>query len=93
MSECRNRCWRPYLDCCRLRDLEGERFHAIDDAVDWLKRHRKEVLVGTTVVIAGVAFVVIVAGTGGGVLLLAPAVLLASGPDSLEPHTAAAKPW
>jgi hypothetical protein len=92
LSECRNRCWRPYLDCCRLRDLEGERFHAIDDAVDWLKRHRTEVLVGTSIVIAGVAFVVIVDGTGGGILVLAPAVLLASGQDSLAPHTAAAKP-
>jgi hypothetical protein len=91
-AECRNRCWRPYLDCCRLRDLEGEEFRAIDDAVDWLKRHRREVLVGTTVVIAGVAFVAVVAGTGGAALILMPAVLLTSSAALSEPHLAAAQP-
>jgi hypothetical protein len=53
-------------------------FPAVDSAVDWLKRHQRELLVGTIVVIAGVAFVVVVAGSGGGALVLAPAVLLVS---------------
>jgi hypothetical protein len=91
-AECRNRCWRPYLDCCRLRDLEGEEFRAIDDAVDWLKRHRREVLVGTSIVIAGVTFVVVVAGTGGAALVLMPAVLLTSSEISPESRLAAAQP-
>lgn len=53
-------------------------FPAVDSAVHWLKRNHREILVGTVVVIAGVTFVVVVAGTGGAVLILAPAVLLAS---------------
>jgi hypothetical protein len=44
-----------------------------------LKEHREEVLVGTVVVIAGVAFIVAVVGSGGLALVLVPAVLLASG--------------
>ena len=49
-----------------------------EKAVDWLKRYRKEVLVGTVVVIAGVAFVVAVVGSGGAAMVLVPAVLLVS---------------
>ncbi|WNG62914.1 hypothetical protein F0U59_34100 [Archangium gephyra] len=45
-------------------------------AVDWLRQHHRELLVGTVVVIAGVAFVVV--GSGGGALVLAPFMLLAS---------------
>ncbi|HYH96422.1 hypothetical protein [Hyalangium sp.] len=64
----------------------------MDDAVDWLKQHRKEVLVGTVVAIAGVAFVVIVVGTGGAALILAPAVLLVSSDVSSELPPMAVKP-
>jgi len=80
---CRDRCRPAYNDCSRLRDLaEARSFPLIDDAVDWLKRHRKELQVGTVVVVAGVAFVVIVAGSGGTALILAPAVLLVSAEDA-----------
>jgi hypothetical protein len=80
---CRERCMPAYQDCCKLKDLaEAGRlrvnFPAVDSAVDWLKRHQRELLVGTLVVIAGVTFVVVVAGSGGGALVLAPAVLLVS---------------
>ena len=54
--ECRSRCQKPYDDCCRLRELESKEFRSIHEAVDWLKRYRTEVLVGTSVVIAGVVF-------------------------------------
>jgi hypothetical protein len=64
----------------------------MDDAVDWLQRHRKEVLVGTVVVIAGVAFVVLVVRTGGAALVLAPAVLLVSSEVSSERPIAVVKP-
>lgn len=76
---CQGRCRQAYLDCCRLREQSGTlKFQAADDAVAWLKRHREEILVGTVVVIAGVAFAVAVAGSGGAALLLVPAVMLAS---------------
>jgi hypothetical protein len=80
---CRKKCMPAYLDCCRLREASetGTKrisFPTVDGAVDWLKRHRREILVGTVVVIAGVAFVAVVAGSGGAALVLAPAVLLAS---------------
>jgi hypothetical protein len=42
---------------------------------DWLKRHHQSILVGSVVVIAGVAFVAVSAGAG--LVVLAPAVLLA----------------
>ncbi|HLL06999.1 MAG TPA: hypothetical protein VK539_40865 [Myxococcaceae bacterium] len=76
---CDGKCRPAYLDCCRLREqAEARSFQFAEDAVDWLKQHRKEVLAGTVVIIAGVAFVVIGVGTGGAALILAPAVLLAS---------------
>lgn len=90
---CRERCRPAYNDCSRLRDLaEARRFPVIDDAVDWLKRHRKELEVGTVVVVAGVAFVVIVAGSGGTALILAPAVLLVSAEASAPALDAVAQP-
>jgi hypothetical protein len=82
---CDGRCRPAYLDCCRLQEqAEGRNFKSVEDAVDWLKQHRKEVLAGTIVVIAGVAFVVIGVGTGGAALILAPAILLASSDVSSE---------
>jgi len=52
-------------------------FQAIAPAIDWLEEHHTELLVGTVVVIAGVAFTVVVADSGGGALALAPLVLFA----------------
>ena len=75
---CNERCNRYYNDCCRLRDLETQKFTAVDPALDWLKRNRRAILVGTVVVIAGVVFVVVSGGAG--LLVLAPAVLVASSP-------------
>jgi hypothetical protein len=48
----------------------------VSGAIEWLKEHRTELLVGTVVVIAGVVFVVASAGTG--LLVLAPLALMAS---------------
>ena len=73
---CNRRCMQPYLDCSKLQELRPQEFTAIDNAVDGLKRHRKSILVGSVVVIAGVVFVVVSAGAG--LLVLAPAVLVAS---------------
>jgi hypothetical protein len=51
-------------------------FDAIDPAVDWIKKHREEILVGTVIIIAGVAFAAAVAASAGGALILVPVVLL-----------------
>jgi hypothetical protein len=72
-----------YLDCCERKELAEAgklrvSFAVVESAVDWLKQHHREVLVGTIVVIAGVAFVAVAVGSGGGSLVLAPFVLLAS---------------
>jgi hypothetical protein len=67
-------------------------FPVTDKAVDWLKRHREELLAGTVVVIAGVTFIVIVAGSAGTALVLAPAVLLASAEASPTPYATAEEP-
>jgi hypothetical protein len=67
--------WRPVegfdLSLERLRPQE---FTVVDGAVDWLKRHRTSILVGSIIVIAGVTFVVVSAGAG--VVVLAPVVLM-----------------
>jgi hypothetical protein len=75
-SYCWEKCKQPYLDCEKLQELQPQEFTAIDPALDWLKRNRKTVLVGSLVVIAGVVFVVVSGGAG--LLVLAPALLMAS---------------
>lgn len=73
---CRGECQQAYDDCLELERLRPQEFTAVDGAIHWLKRHRTSVLVGSVIVIAGVAFVVISAGAG--LLVLAPVVLVAS---------------
>ncbi|HYO68064.1 MAG TPA: hypothetical protein VEU33_18500 [Archangium sp.] len=75
---CNKKCLQPYNDCCRLRELEAQRFETMGPAVEWAKQHRKQILTGTLIIIAGVAFV---AFGGPGILILAPAsaLLLTSG--------------
>lgn len=51
---------------------------------------REEVLVGSVVVIAGVAFIAVSAGAGA--LVLVPTVLMASASSSDEPVTAQVSP-
>ena len=58
-------------------------FDETESAVDWLKNHREEIAVGTTIVIAGVAFVAAVAASGGGALVLVPLVFLTESPAEL----------
>ncbi len=55
---------------------DAAEFDAIEPAVDWIKNHREEILVGTVIVIAGVAFTVVVAASAGGALILVPVVFL-----------------
>jgi hypothetical protein len=94
-EHCIRKCMQPYLDCNRLKEMaEGRavKFHAIDEAVDWVKRNSGKLLAGTVIVIAGVAFVVVVGASGGGVLLLAPVVILASSSAVADPRSLAVSP-
>lgn len=90
---CHNKCLPAYNDCCELRErAEALKFTAADNAVLWLKQHHEELLVGTVVVITGVAFVVTVAGSGGTALVLVPALLLVSSETPIVPQLAQVKP-
>jgi hypothetical protein len=94
-EHCVGVCRPAYLDCNRLKEQaerEVVRFHAIDEAVDWAKRNSGKLLAGTVIVIAGVAFVVVVGASGGAVLLLAPAVVFASSDSATEPRVLAVTP-
>ena len=78
---CPKNCLDAKVDCTKRRGKWYEEyspsFQAIAPAIDWLEEHHTELLVGTVVVIAGVAFAVVVAASGGGALALAPLVLFA----------------
>jgi hypothetical protein len=87
---CRDQCRQAHLDCMELERLRPQEFTAADGAIDWLKRHRKSLLVGSGVIIAGVAFVVVSAGAG--LVILAPAVLLAAPAAPPEPFMAEIAP-
>ena len=73
---CRDECRQAYVDCLELEQLQPQEFSAPGEAIDWLNRHRAAVVVGGIIVIAGVDFVVISAGTG--LLVLAPVLWMAS---------------
>jgi len=83
---CREACWQAYSDCTELQKLQPQEFAAFDGALDWLKRNPKALLVGSIVIIAGVAFVVVSVGVG--LLVLAPITLLASSGSLTEPSIA-----
>jgi len=89
-SYCWEKCKQPYLDCEKMKELQPREFTALDNALDWLKRNRKSVLVGSLVVIAGVVFVVVSAGAG--VVVLAPAVLMVSAAPGTLPQPAGVSP-
>lgn len=92
-EKCREKCRRAYMDCNELRDqAEALKFTAADNAVAWLKQHHEELLVGTVVVIAGVAFVAAVVGSGGTALVLVPAVLMVSSDTPSATQLAQVKP-
>ncbi len=77
---CMDECARE-RDACR-KQLERK----AQEALEFRNvRHKEEVLVGSVVVIAGVAFAVFVCGSGG-CLLLVPVVLVASPDAAAEPY-------
>ncbi len=74
------------MDCLETQKHQALQFPAVDGLMEWLKRHRKDLLVGSVVVIAGVAFVVVSAGAG--LFVLAPVVLVASSETTCDPRLA-----
>jgi hypothetical protein len=87
---CRRECQQAFDDCRELERLKPQEFTAVDGTVDWLKRNHKVILVGSVVIIAGVAFVVVSAGAG--LVILAPAVLLAVPATEHPPYMVGASP-
>jgi hypothetical protein len=69
---CRETCHEEYMECLKATGQHPVEFLETNEAIGWLKEHRKEVLVGAVIVVAGVAFVVVSAGAG--LLVLAPLV-------------------
>jgi hypothetical protein len=93
VETCQRRCRPAYIDCCELREqAEALKFSAADTAIAWLKQHHEELLAGTVVVIAGVAFVAVVVGSGGTALVLVPAILMVSSETPFVPQLAQVKP-
>jgi hypothetical protein len=92
-SICRKKCWQAYLDCGELQErqqVRRESFSGMGDAIEWVKRNRKMILVGSVVVVAGVVFVVVSAGAGA--VVLAPVVLMASAGAVSVPQVQAVSP-
>lgn len=73
---CQTKCLMEYQQCLEVEKARSLQFSTGNDAVEWLKRNRKDLLAGTIVVIAGVAFVSLSAGPG--FFILAPIVFVAS---------------
>ncbi|HVG59118.1 MAG TPA: hypothetical protein VNA24_11225 [Hyalangium sp.] len=62
------------MQCVKEMEAQPLMFPDMETAQDWLKRNKKEVLVGSIVLVAGAVFVVGTAGAG--VLVLVPLAAL-----------------
>ncbi len=89
---CERACMKQLAECIHDAAPEPVKFEAIEPAVGWIKENRNTILMGTVVVIAGVAFVAIVVGSGGGGLALLPLVTMASSNQSPMSDMLAVKP-
>ncbi|MGE6763882.1 hypothetical protein ACQKGO_38085 [Corallococcus interemptor] len=78
---CVRRCKQPYMDCIELEKLRPQELSSLDAVSEWARRNPRAILIGSVVVIAGVAFVVVSAGAG--LVVLAPALLLTA--SSMSP--------
>jgi hypothetical protein len=67
---CREKCLKEYMTCLETTGQKAMAFPSIHNAVEWVKRHRREIAVGSVVFAAGFAFVVV--SVAGGLLVLAP---------------------
>lgn len=67
---CRTVCLKQYMECLESAKLKAREFSTQSEALEWLRKHKKEVAVGAIILVAGTVF--IVATGGGGALVLAP---------------------
>ncbi|WAS86208.1 MULTISPECIES: hypothetical protein [unclassified Corallococcus] len=67
-------------DCIDLEKLRPQELSSLDAISEWARRNQRAILVGSVVVIAGVAFVVVSAGAG--LIVLAPALLLTTSSEA-----------
>lgn len=72
---CSTKCLKELQNCLKSQSSRALLFPSVNEAVEWLKQNRKGLLVGTIVIVSGVAFVTISAGAGAAVL--APVMLVA----------------
>ncbi|HYO74366.1 MAG TPA: hypothetical protein VEU33_50655 [Archangium sp.] len=95
---CSRHCLKQAVLCNEGRGSWAEEyaaeFHAIEPALDWIKTHREQLLTGTVIVIAGVAFVAVgTAAAGAGALILMPLVLFTENTSGfLSPSVAEVAP-
>jgi hypothetical protein len=75
---CTKKCREAYMECIKETEKATKEpskltFTSMDFALDWLRKHKTELVMGTVVVIAGVTFVIATGGSGA--LLLVPVAL------------------
>jgi len=75
---CTKKCREEYLECIKEVEKTAQEkpelsFTSMDSALDWLRKNKTELIIGTVVVVAGVVFIVATSGTGA--LILVPVVL------------------
>jgi len=71
---CESKCLKEYMTCLEQTGQQVRRFSTLGRALAWLDRHKKEILIGTIVVVAGATLVV--ASGGSGALVLVPLTAL-----------------
>lgn len=81
-KHCTRECRKEYMSCIEEQEKEeAERvkkhppleFSNLDRARDWIQTHKSELVLGTVVIVAGTAFILVTGGSGA--LLLAPLAL------------------
>lgn len=81
---CPEACMKQLAMCLAQAEASPVRFEAMDTAVDWIKRHRTQILAGTVIVVVGVTFIAVVGASGGAALVFVPVVLVASSGNPSE---------
>jgi hypothetical protein len=79
LERCEHDCSEEFRKC-EDEEVEAERergkrleFSRMNEAIDWIREHKAEVVLGTVVIVAGVTFVLTTGGSGA--LILAPLAL------------------
>lgn len=79
-KRCASDCVNQYKNCMDEEEAAAREkakkleFSRMDQAIEWIKQHKDEVVIGTIVVVGGVAFVLATGGSGA--LILAPLAAL-----------------